>query len=156
MLTGKFRLTSWTVCYEPITPSPARSTQQPVQPELDAFRCTARRLLTIVEQVEPRRRLSIVQDRRGRIGVADVPTDFKPGAGPPIVIGFKPGLSQRKKVELAMVHELLAEVFVGLSNAEANELAAAITVYTRADKRKNGKPITPGAIKKQRQRQRRG
>ena len=31
-----------------------------------------------------------------------------------------------------MVHELLAEVFEGLSEAEANELAAAITVYTRA------------------------
>jgi hypothetical protein len=128
--------------------------------ELDAFRCTARRLLTIAERAEPSRLLTIVADRDGRLSIADPPSDFgerfKLGAGLPIVRGFKPGQSQRKKMELAMVCELLTEVFDGLSESEANELAAAITVYTRAERSRNGKPVGPGAIKKQKQRRRRG
>jgi hypothetical protein len=128
--------------------------------ELDAFRRTARRLLTFVERGEPSRLVSILQDRDGRLKIADPPAELsdklKPGVGLPIVRGYKPGLSQRKKMELVMVHELLAEVFEGLSEAEANELAAAITAYTRADGSRNGKPVTPGAIKRQKLRRRRG
>ena len=126
--------------------------------ELEAFRRTARRLLTIVERAEPSRLLTILVDRDGRLKIADPPAEFserlKPGVGLPIVRGYKPGLSQRKKMELVMVHELLAEVFEGLSETEANELAAAITVYTRAEGSRNGKPVTPGAIKKQKLRRR--
>ena len=92
--------------------------------------------------------------------IADPPAELseklKPGVGLPIVRGYKPGLSQRKKMELVMVHELLAEVFEDLSEAEADELAAAITVCTRAEGSRNGKPVTPGAIKKQKLRRRRG
>ena len=128
--------------------------------ELAAFRSTARRLLTIVERAEPSRLLTIVQDRDGRLKIADPPAEFserlKAGVGLPIVRGYKPGLSQRKKMELVMVHELLAEVFEGLSESEANELAAAITVYTRAEGSRNGNPVTPAAIKRQKLRRRRG
>ena len=127
--------------------------------ELAAFRSTARRLLTIVERAEPSRLLSIFVDRDGQLKIADPPAELserlKSGVGLPIVRGFKPGLSQRKKMELVMVHELLAEVFEGLSEAEANELAAAITIYTRAEGSRNGKPVTPAAIKKQTLRRRR-
>jgi hypothetical protein len=128
--------------------------------ELDAFRRTARRLLTIVERAETSRLLTIVRDRDGRLKIADPPVELserlKPGVGLPIIRGYKPGLSQRKKMELVMVHELLAEIFEGLSEAEASELAAAITVYTRAEGSRNGKPVTPAAIKKQKLRRRRG
>jgi hypothetical protein len=128
--------------------------------ELDAFRRTARRLLTFVERGEPSRLVSILQDRDGRLKIADPPAELsdklKPGVGLPIVRGYKPGLSQRKKMELVMVHELLAEVFEDLSETEANELAAAVTVYTRAEGSRNGKPVTPAAIKRQKLRRRRG
>ena len=59
-------------------------------------------------------------------------------------------------MELVMVHELLTEVFEGLSETEANELAAAITVYMRAEGSSNGKPVTPAAIKRQKLRRRHG
>ena len=128
--------------------------------ELAALRCTARRLLTIVERGEPSRLLSLLVDRDGRLKIADPSGQLcerlKRGSGLPIVTGFKPGSSQRKKMELAMVCELLAEVFDGLSESEANELAAAITVYTRGDGSRIGKPVGSGAIKKQKQRRRRG
>ena len=128
--------------------------------ELDAFRCTARRLLTIAERGERSRLLSLLVDRDGRLKIADPSSQLcerlKRGCGLPIVTGFKPGPSQRKKMELAMVCELLAEVFNGLSESEANELAAAITVYTRGDRSRIGKPVGSDAIKKQKQRRRRG
>jgi hypothetical protein len=128
--------------------------------ELDAFRRTARRLLTIAERAEPSRLISIVADRDGRLSVADPPAEYnekiKPGVGPRTIRGFKPGLSQRKNMELVMVQELLAEVFEDLSEAEANKLAADITVYTRAEGGKTGKPVTAAAIKRQKLRRRRG
>jgi hypothetical protein len=124
--------------------------------ELDAFRRTAHRLLTIAERADPSRLLSILVDRDGRLSIADPPSHIGEKCGLPIVRGFKPGRSQRKKMELGMVRELLAEVFDALSESEANELAAAITVYTRAEGSRNGKPVEPGAIKKQKQRLRRG
>jgi hypothetical protein len=128
--------------------------------ELDAFRQTARRLLAILERDEPSRLVSILIDRDGRLEIADPPAELSeklnPEVGLPIVRGYKPGRSQRKKVELVMVHELLAEVFEGISEAEANELAAAITGYTRAEGSRHGKPVTPAAIKKQKLRRRRG
>ena len=128
--------------------------------ELDAFKRTAHRLLTIVERGEPSRLVSILVDRDGQLKIADPPAELserlKPGVGLPIVTGYKPGRSQRKKMELVMVHELLAEVFEDLSETEANELAAAITVYTRAEGSGNGKPVTPAAIKRQKLRRRRG
>ena len=92
--------------------------------------------------------------------MADPPAEFserlKAGVGLPIVTGHKSGRSQRKKMELVMVHELLTEVFEGLSETEANELAAAITVYMRAEGSSNGKPVTPAAIKRQKLRRRHG
>jgi hypothetical protein len=128
--------------------------------EFDAFRRTAHRLLTIAKRDEPSRLLSILVDRDGRLSIADPPSNFgevfNPGGRLPIVKGFKPGRSQRKKIELGMVRDLLAEVFDVLSESEANDLAAAITVYTRAEGSRNGKPVGAGAIKKQKQRRRRG
>lgn len=69
--------------------------------ELDAFRRTARRLLTFVERAEPSRLVTIVRDRDGQVKIADPPAELverlKPGVGAADCQGVQAGFVATKE-----------------------------------------------------------